>query len=104
MERKEFVKNLRGGKENPITMQRLYIPLNLWQDYLTVANYPYGELKFNGKIWKVMEHALELFNKESENTKSEYEERIVSLEDRIQKLEKSVYQDEEHKKSKTFAD
>lgn len=97
-------KKIEGGEA--MVRQPLFIPSNLWNDYLTVANYPYGDRKFDGKIWKVMEYFLELYRREQEDKKSQYDNRLTIVEDRLAQLENEVYNKKTHEKKevRTFAD
>lgn len=98
------MKKVEGG--NAMVKQPLFIPSHLWNEYLTVANYPYGDRKFDGKLWKVMEYFLELYRREQEDKKAEYDNRLILVEDRLAKLENEVYNktDQEKKGVRTFAD
>lgn len=96
---KEMNRKIHAGKV--IISPKLHdISLEIWNEYLA-----YAKLYFDGMVSKVMEKGLELIKIDEEKRKTEYDNRLTSLEDRFQKLEKAVYQDNEHEKPempKTF--
>ena len=95
MER-ETHKRIHAGKV--IISPKLHdIDMETWNEYLA-----YAKLYWNGKVADVMRKGLELIKMDEARQKSEYENRLASLEDRMSKLEKSVYQDNEHEKVSTF--
>ncbi len=96
---KEIHRRIHAGKV--IISPKLHdISLELWNEYLA-----YAKLYYDGMVSKVMQRGLELIKLEESRQKTEYDNRLTSVEDRLQKLEKSVYQDNEHEKPempKTF--
>jgi len=96
---KEMVRKLHAGKV--IISPKLHdIDLETWNEYLA-----YAKLYFDGMVSKVMQRGLELIKIDEERKKTEYDNRLTTVEDRLQKLEKAVYQDNEHEKPdmpKTF--
>jgi len=89
MER-EMVRKLHAGKV--IISPKLHdIDMETWNEYLA-----YAKLYFDGMVAKVMQKGLELIKLDEAKQKTEYDNRLTSVEDRLQKVEKSVYQDNEH--------
>ena len=94
---KEMHRRVHAGKV--IISPKLHdIDMETWNEYLA-----YAKLYWNGKVADVMRKGLELIKMDEAKQKNEYENRLTTLEDRMAKLEKSIYQDEEHLKVKTFA-
>jgi len=100
--KKKEVKNTEGV--NPMIKQMLFIPSNDWSELLTIANYPFGERRFDGKVWKVIRYLLELHAEKEKKKNSQYEDRLKSVEDRISELENEVYNKRSHEKVRTWAD
>ena len=87
---KEMTKRLHAGKV--IISPKLHdISLEIWNELLA-----YSKLYFDGKVSGVIEKGLELLKEDEARQKTEYENRLASVEDRMAKLEKAVYQDKEH--------
>ena len=93
MEKKQNEKNVKKA----ITFRVFDMPVELFQDYVA-----YAKLYFDNSMWKVLKKGMELIKSDEARTKSQYEERLIRLEDRVASLEKEMYQDPRERGVKTF--
>ena len=71
-----------------VTFKVFDMPLELFKEYIM-----YAKLYFDNQMWKVLKHGMKLIKTEEERKKTEYDNRLTILEDRMAKVEQTVYQD-----------
>ena len=74
-------------KKEVITFRIYDMPVELFKEYVA-----YAKLYFDNQMWKVLEKGMELIKLDEAKKKTEFENRLTKLEDRVASLEKDVFQ------------